>query len=200
VARGINSVQVLRRDGRWRIAGIIFHIEHSGLPIPPHYLASNVRRQNAPQPAPSAQSNVTLREITADTVRIICSLTVRDDQRGFVAPNAVSISQAHFADYAWFRAIYADESPVGFVMLQDQPEKPEYYLWRFMIDGQYQNMGFGRRAMEHLIKYVETRPRATELLTSVVQGEGGPQQFYEKLGFQLTGEYDGGEALMRLPL
>jgi hypothetical protein len=38
VARGINSVQVLKRDGRWQIASIIFHIEQPETPIPDQYL------------------------------------------------------------------------------------------------------------------------------------------------------------------
>lgn len=37
-ARGINSVQLLKRDGRWSIAGIVFHIEQPGTPIPGEYL------------------------------------------------------------------------------------------------------------------------------------------------------------------
>ncbi len=146
---------------------------------------------------PSPHSKVSLREITEDTVREICDLSVRDEQRKFVAPNAVSIAQAYFADNAWFRAIYAEETPVGFLMLQDQPEKPEYYLWRFMIDARYQGMGFGLHAMALLIEHVRGRPNATEFLTSVLQAEGGPQGFYEKLGFELTGEYEEGEAMMR---
>ena len=153
-----------------------------------------------PDHIPSPQSKVTLREINADTVRDICRLAVREDQQKFVAPNAVSIAQAYFSKHAWFRAIYADETPVGFLMLEDQPEKPEYYLWRFMIDARYQQMGFGRRAVELLVEYVKTRPGAIELLTSVLQAEGGPQVFYEKLGFELTGEYEEGEAVMRLRL
>ena len=56
---------------------------------------------------------VTLREITAETVRAICNLDVAPEQRGYVAPNAVSIAQAHFQPRAWFRAVYAAETPVG---------------------------------------------------------------------------------------
>jgi len=85
-------------------------------------------------------------------------------------------------------------------MLEDKPEEAEYYLWRFMIDARYQSMGFGRRSLLLLIDRVKTRPNATELLTSVVQGEGSPQGFYEKLGFKLTGEYEEEEAIMRLIL
>lgn len=139
-----------------------------------------------------------LREISADTVCAVCALSVRPEQQKFVAPNAVSIAEAHFSDKAWFRAVYAGAVPVGFAMLEDQPEKPEYYLWRFMIDARYQRKGFGRRAMALLVEHVRRRPHATELLTSVVQADGGPQGFYESLGFELTGEYDDGEAMMRL--
>jgi diamine N-acetyltransferase len=143
---------------------------------------------------------VSLREITADTVRAICRLEVREEQKKFVAPNALSIAQAYFSEYAWFRAIYADDTPVGFLMLEDQSRKPEYYLWRFMIDARYQGMGFGRRALEILIEHVRGRPNATELLTSIHVAEGSPQGFYERLGFRLTGEYEEEEAMMRLPL
>ncbi len=146
------------------------------------------------------KSEVQLLKITEDTVRTICNLTVHKEQKKFVAPNAVSIAQAYFSDKAWFRAIYIGNIPVGFLMLEDQPKKPEYFLWRFMIDHRYQSMGYGRQALTLLIDHVKNRPNAAELLTSVVQAEGGPQQFYEKLGFELTGEYEDGEALMKLTL
>lgn len=146
------------------------------------------------------ESIVSLREITKDTVRIICDLKVADRQQKFVAPNAVSIAQAYFSENAWFRAIYAGESPVGFLMFYKDTEKPEYFLWRMMIDDRYQRMGFGYKAMILLIDYVETLPGATELLTSCVPGEGSPEEFYRKLGFERTGEMDGIEVIMRLPL
>lgn len=149
---------------------------------------------------PSPDSKVTLREVNADTVRTICDLAVLEEQQQFVAPNAVSIAQAYFSEYAWFRAIYADETPVGFVMLYDDTKKPEYFLWRFMIDARYQSMGFGRRALELLIDHVRTRPDARELFTSVHQAEGGPQGFYEGMGFELTGQVEEGQAVLRLRL
>ena len=154
----------------------------------------------SPEVGPSPQSQVTLREITAATVRAVCQLSVDERQARFVAPNAVSIAQAYFSKHAWFRAIDADETPVGFLMLEDRPEKPDYFLWCFMIDARDPAMGFGRRALELLIEHVRTRPNATELSTSVVQGEGGPQEFYQEMGFELTGAYHEGEAVLRLRL
>jgi diamine N-acetyltransferase len=142
---------------------------------------------------------VSLREITRDTVRAICDLQVAPQQQGFVAPNAISIAQAYFEpETAWFRAIYADETPVGFAMLEENVAKEEYWLWRFMIDARYQGAGFGRRALELLIDRVKTRPGAKALFTSCVPGDGSPCPFYEKMGFVYTGEEDEGELVMRL--
>lgn len=147
-----------------------------------------------------SSSVVSLREITKETVRDILKLKVAPEQEDFVAPNAVSISQAYFEETAWFRAIYADETPVGFVMLYDDPAKPEYTLWRFMIDAQFQKYGFGRTALELIIAHVKTRPGATVLFTNCVPGDGSPCPFYEKMGFVDTGDVDDGEKVLRYDL
>jgi diamine N-acetyltransferase len=148
----------------------------------------------------SPDDAVTLREITVDTIDEILALKVRDDQP-FVATNAKSIAQAHFhREIAWYRAIYAGETPVGFVMLSDDAATPEYYLWRLMVDEHFQGRGYATRAMELVIDHVRTRPGAEVLLTSVVPGEGGPAPFYEKLGFVYTGETEDDELVMSYTL
>ena len=145
--------------------------------------------------------DVSLREVTADTVRTICALTVAPSQQGFVAPNAVSIAEAYFTPAAWFRAIYADETPVGFVMLERDPERHEYGLWRFMIAEPFQRSGYGRRALELVVDDIRSSdPDATELLTSWAPGEGGPEPFYVKFGFVATGEVEEGELMGRFRL
>jgi diamine N-acetyltransferase len=146
---------------------------------------------------PSSDAVVTLREITRETLWPVLQLRVRPDQTQFVADNATSIAEAHFTPTAWFRAIYADDTPVGFVMLDDHPEKPQYFLWRFMVDATHQRKGYGRRAIELLIEHVKTRPGATELLLSYHPGEGSPREFYCKLGFEDTGEIVDEERVMR---
>jgi diamine N-acetyltransferase len=117
-----------------------------------------------------------------------------------VASNALSIAQAHFSQYAWFRALYADEMPVGFIMLYDNPDEPEYFLWRLMIAAPHQGKGYGRQAVEHLIAYVRTRPNAKELLVSCGEGEGSPEEFYRRLGFARNGEMEEDEVVLSLPL
>jgi diamine N-acetyltransferase len=143
-----------------------------------------------------------LREITEETVFRICSLsaTLSERQQRMVKPNAVSIAQAHFSDHAWFRAIYAGETPVGFVMLHVDPTRHEYHLWRLMVARPHQRKGYGKRAMEHVVEYVKSQPGAAELLTSYEPIDDGPGGFYRQLGFEPTGEMDEGQVVARLAL
>jgi diamine N-acetyltransferase len=165
--------------------------------------AGEARGEFVSQPATRTVASgavIELREVTGDTVRSICALQVAPAQRRFVAPNAVSIAEAHFAPTAWFRAVYADDAPVGFVMLSLEPETAEYHLWRFMIADGFQGFGFGKAAIGHVVDFVRTQPGATALITSWVPGEGTPEGFYLGLGFEPTGEVDDGEVVGRLPL
>lgn len=153
-----------------------------------------------PDPGPDAE--VTLRKITADTVREICKLsdTLTPPRKYMVAPNAVSIAEAYFNEHAWFRAIYADEAPIGFLMLYDDPKEQDYFLWRLMVAGPHHGKGFGRRAIELLVDYVRTRPGAKVLETSCGQGPGSPEGFYRKVGFERNGKMLGHEVGLSLEL
>ena len=145
---------------------------------------------------------VTLQEVTRENLDDILDLKVTSEQENFIASNAVSIAEAHFyPEVTWFRAIYADETPVGFVLLDDDPDNAYYAIWRFMIDARFQRCGFGKRALKLVVEYIKTRPGAKVLSTSCVPGEGSPEAFYKKLGFTPTGETDeDGELIMQYEL
>jgi len=145
----------------------------------------------------NSAAEVSLRRITSQTVSDICDLseTLGEAQRNKVADNAMSIAEAHFSENAWFRAVYADEVPVGFVMLHigsdyDVIDCPGAFLWRFMIAGPFQRMGFGEKAIALVAREMKARGFA-ELFTSYGLGEASPEGFYKRLGFATTGEtYD----------
>lgn len=142
-------------------------------------------------------------------MRAVCRLDVGPGQDGLVAPNAVSIAQAYFHEEAWFRGIYADDTPVGFAMVEDwsQTDDPDTHhyqgapyvsLWRFMIDARYQKHGFGAQAMRQLTAHASTRPGVKTMLLSFVPMENNPEAFYKRFGFTRTGEQDGDELIMKL--
>jgi diamine N-acetyltransferase len=138
---------------------------------------------------------VELREITQDTLRAVLDLTVAPEQEEYVASNARSIAEAHFEPHAWFRAVYADDAPVGFAMLYRDP--PTFWIWRFMIDAAHQGKGFGRDAMELLVDEAR-KDGAGEVKLSFHAGEHSPHDFYSRLGFVETGEVEHDEIVMAL--
>lgn len=151
-------------------------------------------------------TQVTLREITAETVRAVIRLSVAESQKGFVAPNATSLSQALFSEEAWYRAVYLGDEPVGFVMLEDKslrtppPDNPGIGVWRFMIDEKFQGRGIGRAALLLVIDHARSKGIFRTLELSYVPGPGCPEPFYLGLGFRHTGRVDEGEIILDLPL
>jgi diamine N-acetyltransferase len=153
-----------------------------------------------------------LRAIDWDNLHAVLALDVDPAQQQFVASNAVSLAEARFNPGAWFRAIYADDILVGFVMLfdptvpgaiaSDPVEPTDMVLWRLMIDRRYQRQGLGRRTLDVVREHVVGLGRLRRLLTSYVPGEGGPKDFYLAYGFTETGRYwdDGTEAEIALML
>jgi diamine N-acetyltransferase len=151
---------------------------------------------------------VTLREITAANRRAVEALAVTRAQEHYVAGVAESLLEAAETPGAcpWYRALYVADAPVGFVMLSDNipPERTEYlgpyFLWRLLVDAQYQGRGYGRAALDLVVDYVRTRPNAETLFTSVVPGERSPVGFYVKYGFVPTGAVFDGEPVLALAL
>ncbi|SHG79360.1 GNAT family N-acetyltransferase [Streptoalloteichus hindustanus] len=152
-------------------------------------------------------SEVTLRRVTALNVPEVCALsrTLSERQRYMVADNGTSLAEGFCSQNSWFRAVYADETPVGFVMLHygadwdDGIDCEGAYLWRLMIATPFQGMGFARRTLDYVAREVRARGYR-ELFTSYVDAEDGPEKFYERLGFVRTGvSYDNEvEAVLRL--
>ncbi len=142
-------------------------------------------------------SEVRLCEINFNTVRDVAALDVSVEQRTYVAPNALSIAEAHFNPGAWLRAIESDDELVGFVMLLDPTisgaltrgpfANDDICLWRFMIDHRYQHKGIGKRALDLVCQHVRQQGKANRILSSYVEGPHGPERFYMNFGFQRTG-------------
>jgi len=151
--------------------------------------------------------DIHFKRITASTFNQICDLskTLPMPQRNMVADNVVSIAEASFSDSAWFRAIYANDTPIGFIMThtgsdyEDGIDCPGVFLWRFMIAKPFQSKGYGRKALEKLIQHLEAMGIPV-LYTSCGQGEGSPEGFYRNLGFSPTGDTYGDEIELKLDL
>ena len=149
---------------------------------------------------------VSLRPITESNREAVEALEVSREQQGFVSNAADSIREAESEPdgRALYWAIYADETPVGFVMISDEVGGPEYfpqYLWKLFIDQRYQGRGYGTATLDLIVEYFRRRPEVEVMRTSAGQGEGSPVGFYEHYGFERTGDivFDD-EVLLQLKL
>jgi diamine N-acetyltransferase len=153
-------------------------------------------------------SLVALREITDDNLGAVLALRVAPAQERFVGTVFGALEDARKTPEAkpWFRAVYADDDPVGFVMLSWDvtPDPPwiigPWFLWKILIDERQQGRGYGREAVR-LVADIISANGAAELLTSCVPGDDGPEPFYRRLGFEPMGGYDEkGEVILALEL
>jgi diamine N-acetyltransferase len=153
-------------------------------------------------------SAVTLREVTDENRDAVLAVRVVPAQERFVGTVAGALLDAQEIPQGkpWYRAIYVDDEPVGFVMLSWNvtPEPPRiigpWFLWKLLVDERHQRRGYGREAVK-LVAEIARANGAAELLTSCVLGEGGPEPFYRRLGFHPTGELDeNGEIILALDL
>ncbi len=155
----------------------------------------------------SSLPTIHFERLTARNVLTICHLseTLSASQRKVVTDNAVSIAQGHCSENVWMRAIYEDDTPVGFIMLHigsdwaDGIDCTGVFLWRLMIGGAFQGRGYGWAAMQNLIRHLKSLG-VRELFTSYALGESSPEGFYQRLGFVATGDHYGEEPEVVLKL
>lgn len=122
----------------------------------------------------------------------------RPDGEGFVASNAHSLAQAWLyreAGDVFPFAVYADDTPVGFMML-DTDDDGSLYLWRIMFPEEHCNKGYGTAAIELLCTLMKESGKYTELSLGVSPANVRARHVYEKLGFVATGEIEHGEETM----
>jgi GNAT superfamily N-acetyltransferase len=151
-------------------------------------------------------TRVTLRELTEENRQDVLALRVAPSQERFVGTVAQALEDAEEFPQArpWYRAVYAGDEPVGFVMMSWDcvPQPPEiigpWFLWKLLIDERHQGHGYGRDVVRQVADLVRAAG-GEELLTSHGVGEGGPGGFYERIGFVPTGDVDSeGEIILRL--
>jgi diamine N-acetyltransferase len=151
---------------------------------------------------------IVLRELTAANRDEVFALSLAPGQDRFVSSVEDSVQEAEAYPHAnpWYRAIYAGDEPVGFVMLSWDcvPRPPEiigpWFLWKLLIDEHHQRRGYGRDVVRLVVDLLREQG-AHELFSSYVTGDDGPGPFYERLGFVETGELDPvGEVIIRLDL
>jgi diamine N-acetyltransferase len=166
--------------------------------------------ENISSIAVDRSSIVSLRELDNSSARMVTDLCVSALQTPYVATNQKSLIDAKGNPGSWTRAIYADETPVGFVLLfmpflpgaieRPQIQPDQIALWRFMINIRFQRMGFGHQALLLVRDECKSHSEVREILSSYVPGLHGPEEFYLSHGFAKTGRLRNGGTEIEIAL
>lgn len=132
--------------------------------------------------------SITLRKIDALNFESVISLSVTEEQSQFVAPNIYSIAQSKIYDETTIKAIYKNEDVVGFVMYgrDNESEKREPWLIRFMVDARFQKQGIGRIAMQKILNEMQQHYEGESIYLSTGPNNFKVITFYESFGFVYT--------------
>lgn len=151
---------------------------------------------------------IQLRKLHGKNLLEIVALEVADSQKSFVATNTQSILEAYCAitngSVALPFGIYDGDTPVGFTMIgfgcddwEDAPAiaQGNYSIWRLMIDKRYQGRGYGKAAMEAILKYIRSFPcgEAEYCMLSYEPENTVARELYHSFGFTENGEMDADE-------
>ena len=157
-----------------------------------------------------------LKKINRNNVAEILKLEVFDNHKSFVATNNISIIEAYIAltenNHVFTFGIYKDDVPIGFLMIgfdvnsddEGAPKiaKGNYNIWRLMIDKKFQGQGFGKKAMNLALDFINTFPCETAKYCwlSYESDNDVARQLYKSVGFVETDEKDGEEIVAILEL
>lgn len=143
-------------------------------------------------------------ELSATTIVAVNNLSLKPGQEQYLAPvsYAVAGTVANPAT-AWQRVVLDDDEVVGFVSANFDLDAPQDHfrsvLWRINVDADDQGRGVGRFAVQKLLE--EARNRGMDHVDVIYEaGEGGPQAFFERVGFTPVGETEYGEVIAEIRL
>ena len=134
-----------------------------------------------------------LTEITEDNWLEAASLSVKDGQKGYLAP-AVGILARGYVYRNCNAKVYAFENDgvlVGLALVREFDDEPlGYDLQQFMIDGRFQGRGFGSAALALILDELRREGRYDHVEVCVKKEDAAAIRLYEKHGFADSGYVD----------
>lgn len=146
---------------------------------------------------------LTIRPVTDANWRAIVELRPLPHQSDWISSNAESLLEAIYEPkFNWLvYGLYADAYPIGFAMIGAYNEERKYiWLDRFMIDGQFQGRGYGKKFLGKILEFIESHWTVNDIVLSIEKDNHDAKILYEKFGFKDTGRIDeeNGEQIMVL--
>ncbi len=149
-------------------------------------------------------SELRLEELSAATIVAVNSLSLKPGQEQFLAPVSYGVIATVANPVTNWQRVVLDENDrvLGFVnaifdaTLDDAEEIFRSALVRINVNADEQGRGVGRYAVEQLLQ--ESATRGFDHVNVIYEaGDGGPEAFFERVGFTPVGETEYGEVIAR---
>ncbi|MCM3005032.1 GNAT family N-acetyltransferase [Priestia koreensis] len=140
-------------------------------------------------------AHVVLRSVNKGNWKEVARLSLKEEQKSFIASNLYSMVEVQFLENFKTKAIYRDEEMIGFTMYGIDEEDGNYWIYRFMIDQRFQGKGLGKKAMLLVIEDIE-KWNSTNIPCIMIdyhRDNIGAKKMYRKVGFVETERGPGGE-------
>ena len=138
-------------------------------------------------------TNMKLVEVTEENWLEIAVLSVKEEQKEFLAPPIGILARGYVYRECNGRVwgITNGEQMVGVALVRDQNEEPCCYdLQQFMIDQRFQRRGYGAEALRQILSILEEERRFDCVEVCVKNTDTPALRLYEKIGFVDTGYID----------
>ena len=134
-----------------------------------------------------------LTEVTEDNWFDVADLSVKEEQKSYVAPAIGILARAYVYRNCNAR-VYAfekDGTIVGAALVREFDEEPlGYDLQQFMVDERYQRNGYGTRALELILEELRKEKHYDHVELCVKKEDLAAIHLYEKFGFMDSGYID----------
>lgn len=136
---------------------------------------------------------IKLSDVTEDNWFEVASLSVKDEQKAFLAP-AIGILARGYVYRDCRARVYViedDDSIVGTALVREFTDEPlGYDLQQFMIDQRYQGRGYGSAALKLILEELKKEGRFDHVEVCVKKTDAAAIRLYEKHGFSDSGFID----------
>lgn len=136
---------------------------------------------------------IRLTDVTEDNWLDVAALSVKDEQRAFLAPAIGILARGYVYRGCNARVLVVenDGTVIGVALVRDFADEPlGYDLQQFMIDKRYQGKGFGSQALGLILDELRKEGRFDHVEVCVKKEDAAALRLYEKHGFVDSGFVD----------
>lgn len=128
-------------------------------------------------------------KVTESNCEKLKQINLKSDQISFADSPVDAYSDSKQFKGSTPYLILNNDKVIGFIIVEDLSEA-SYLIWNFMIDQQYQGMGFGKRSMDMIIEMIKSNLNGKKIELGVIPDNLVAKKLYLSLGFISTGKFN----------